>query len=71
MNEENFIFKLIGFVITLGIIYLIGAFIAWDTNPINWWLFKTASGRIVAIILLIFIVYSNFFYEDENRPRIY
>ncbi len=64
MDDNKFIFGLIGFVITSAIIYIIGSFIAWDANPLNWWLFKTSSGRVIAIILLIFMIYSNFIKED-------
>jgi len=58
--NENFIFRLIGFVITLGILYLICAFIAWDSNPLNWWLFRTSIGRLVAAIILLFTIVGNF-----------
>ncbi len=31
--------------------YLIGSFIAFDFNPLNWWVFNNAFGRILIVFL--------------------
>lgn len=31
--------------------YLIGSFIAWDWNPMNWWLINSLLGRIILVVL--------------------
>lgn len=43
------------FSITVGwvIIYLVGAFIAWDLNPVNWLMFTTSIGRLFFVVLII------------------
>lgn len=66
--NENFIFRLMGFIVTLGVIYLICAFIAWDANPLNWWLFKTSAGRLIAAVILIFTIAANFI-EDFGKVK--
>jgi hypothetical protein len=35
--------------------YLVGSFIAFDFNPINWWLLSHTVGRIIFVIIEIFI----------------
>lgn len=44
---------LIPLIIFNGFIYIIGAFIAWDTNPLHWWLFTSPWGRIIYAVLFI------------------
>jgi len=48
-------------------IYVIGCFIAWDMNPMNWWLLTTIVGRVVYIIyLVIALVNVPNFWEEIN-----
>ena len=47
---------LVPLVIANGIWYLLGAFIAWDWNPMNWWLFTNPFGRVLAVLLEISIM---------------
>lgn len=48
-------------------IYVIGCFIAWDMNPMNWWLFTTIVGRVVYIIyFVIALVNAPHFWEEIN-----
>lgn len=47
---------LVPLVIANGIWYLLGAFVAWDWNPMNWWLFTTTFGRVIAIIIELGII---------------
>ena len=42
---------LIPFVIMNLVVYLCGAFIAWNTNPMDWLLVKTIIGRICLVII--------------------
>lgn len=48
------------------VLYLIGSFIAWDWNPLNWLLLSESVGRVILVILeIVFLVNSpNFFDED-------
>lgn len=34
-------------LIVLVFFYFIGAFIAWDLNPLNWWIITSTFGRFV------------------------
>jgi hypothetical protein len=46
------VLKLIGIFLLLNVmIYLIGSFIAWDLNPLNWWTFKDTFGRILFLAI--------------------
>jgi len=56
MNDNNFLWFLIYLVISVLVVYLLGCFIAWDTNPSNWWLIKTIAGRLLLVILFIGII---------------
>jgi FtsH-binding integral membrane protein len=47
---------LVPLVLANGLWYLLGAFIAWDFNPMHWWLFNTTFGRVIAIILELCII---------------
>lgn len=42
--------KLGAFVLVHLIFYLLGSFIAWDLNPLNWWLFTSWVGRVLFVI---------------------
>jgi len=56
--------KLFIFVATLALWYLLGAFIAFDYNPLHWLLFTTWWGRVLAIGLLISTFFASF--NDEH-----
>jgi len=57
MNNDNIFLRfLIFLVMGFLVIYLLGCFIAWDTNPFNWWLIKSIVGRILFIILMFGII---------------
>ena len=49
---------LVPLVIANWIWYLLGSFIAWDFNPMHWWLFTSTFGRVIAIILELGILSS-------------
>jgi hypothetical protein len=55
--------KLGTFVLVHSIFYLIGSFIAWDLNPLNWWLFTSWVGRV---LILFFEIYGVGNYLSEN-----
>lgn len=40
------------FLCVIGFYYLVGSFIAWDFNPLNWWIFTSVFGRIIGILLV-------------------
>jgi hypothetical protein len=44
---------LVPFVIANGIWYLLGSFIAWDWNPMHWWIFTSTWGRVIAVFIEI------------------
>jgi hypothetical protein len=39
----EFKYRLLGVSVATLCMYLIGSFIAWDLNPMNWWLFTLWS----------------------------
>jgi hypothetical protein len=48
-------------------LYLIGCFIAWNMNPLNWWLFTTIVGRVIyAIYFVITLVNAPTFWDEIN-----
>ena len=47
---------LIRILVTIAIhifLYLIGSFIAWDFNPLHWWLFTATWGRILFTLICL------------------
>jgi hypothetical protein len=46
--------------ITIGLIllYLVGCFISFDSNPLNWYIFNDPLGRFIFIVCFIFYVIS-------------
>lgn len=51
------IFKLtVGMIIANLAIYLLGAFVAFSFNPLDWAIFRYASGRLLFIIFQIIIL---------------
>ena len=42
------------------IVYLFGSFIAWDINPLNWWLLSTYIGRIFFLVFEILCIVNLF-----------
>jgi hypothetical protein len=55
--------KLGAFVLVHSIFYLIGSFIAWDLNPLNWWLFTSWGGRALFLFFEIYGV-GNYLTKD-------
>lgn len=48
-----------------AIYYIIGSFIALDFNPLNWWIFKDPTGRVIITLLeIILLFYTPQFWED-------
>lgn len=47
---------LIPLVILNFVVYLCGAFIAWNPNPMDWLLFKTIIGRICLVFIELCIL---------------
>lgn len=55
--------KLAGFILVHLVFYLMGSFIAWDFNPLNWWLFQSWVGRVIFLMVEIFGI-SNYLAEN-------
>jgi hypothetical protein len=56
--------KKLGTLISIHLIfYLIGSFIAWDLNPLNWWVFTSWVGRVLFLFFEIYGV-GNYLAED-------
>jgi len=53
---KTLIWFLISFILVFCAIYLVGCFITWDYNPLNWWVIRTTLGRIIFIFMLIYII---------------
>lgn len=45
------------------IFYLVGSFIAWDINPLHWWLFTSSFGRVLFLLFEIYGI-GNFLADD-------
>ena len=43
-------------LISNGVFYLLGSFIAWDFNPFHWWAFTTTFGRVLMVIVEVAIL---------------
>ena len=56
------------FIICHIIIYLIGAFVAWELNPLNW-LLPTIPGGRVAILIIEFFVFLFVFDCIETKEK--
>jgi hypothetical protein len=58
--------KLIGVFLLLNVgIYLVGSFIAWEFNPMNWFLFSSAVGRVIFLVIEAFLVVSSLELSDK------
>jgi hypothetical protein len=55
--------KLVAFIVFHLIFYIIGSFIAWDLNPLNWWVFTSWVGRVLILFFEIYCV-GNYLVED-------
>ena len=55
--------NLLKIVLVFALYYLIGSFIAWDFNPLNWWLFTSWGGRVLFLIFEIYGI-GNYLSED-------
>ena len=47
-------------------IYVIGCFIAWDMNPMNWWLFTTIVGRVIYALYFVMVLVNIPKYWENN-----
>jgi hypothetical protein len=56
------------FLLGNGILYLIGSFITWDWDPMNWWILNTVWGRIILVVmeLVLLVNVPNFWEEIMN-----
>ena len=59
--DREWIFKILGIVFNFTILYIFGSFVAWDLNPLNWWLFTSIFGRILFAIFFFVNIIVNLF----------
>jgi len=45
----NIFIRVLTVIVIHIFLYLIGSFIAWDFNPLHWWLFTDTRGRVLFI----------------------
>jgi len=53
--DRNWIFRILGIVVNFALLYIVGAFIAWDANPLHWWIITSTLGRV----LFMFFAFAN------------
>jgi hypothetical protein len=59
------VLKIIGVFLLLNIgVYLIGSFIAWNLNPLQWWAFKDTFGRILFLCMELFLIAASVKHDD-------
>jgi hypothetical protein len=51
------------FLLAHLIFYLIGSFIAWDWNPLHWWILTSPIGRILFLLFEMTCIF-NYLSED-------
>ena len=49
----NIFIRVLTVIVIHIFLYLIGSFIAWDFNPLHWWLFTSTYGRVLFIYLYL------------------
>ncbi len=48
--KNNIMKNITWFIFIHLVVYLIGSFIAWDWNPLHWWIFTSSFGRILFLL---------------------
>lgn len=56
---------LLPMLIAHAFLYIIGCFIAWDMNPLNWWLFTTIVGRVIYTVYFVIVLANVPYFWDE------
>jgi hypothetical protein len=49
---------LVPIILANTFLYIIGAFIAWDTNPLHWWMLTSITGRCLYVVYNIAVLAS-------------
>lgn len=49
-------FVLIPLLLANAILYLAGSFVAWNFDPMHWWLIKSTFGRLIFVIFEITVI---------------
>jgi hypothetical protein len=58
--------KIIGiFLLTNMVFYLVGSFISWNLDLMNWWLIKTTIGRVIFLVIEAFLVAASLELSDK------
>lgn len=59
------VLKIIGAFLLLNVVvYLLGSFIAWDLNSLHWWTFRETAGRILFLVVELFLLATTFKHDD-------
>jgi len=60
------ILKIIGIFLLLNMaFYLLGSFISWNLDLMNWWLIKTTMGRVFFLIIESFLFVTSLELSDK------
>jgi hypothetical protein len=55
----NFLGKPIPIIIVMLLLwYVVGLFLSFNLNPLEWWFFRTGFGRLLSLIIFISIIYN-------------
>ena len=66
MTHKNFNIIVITIILNL-LLYPIISFIHFDFNPTNWWLIKSMWGRLILIIIELYIIGSTINTVEKNN----
>ena len=58
--------KITHFIVVNVLWYLTFAFIYWNPNPLEWWLFTNPWGRVILVLMELSII-GNAFLTKRNR----
>lgn len=47
---------LVPIILANTFLYIIGTFIAWDTNPLHWWMLTSITGRCLYLLYNILVL---------------
>ena len=61
------ILKIIGIFLLVNVfVYLIGSFITFNSNPLDWWLLKTTMGRVFFLVMEFALFGGSLEINDRN-----
>jgi len=57
---------IIGVLLVWSAVYLLFSFLAWNFNPMDWWLFRAGFGRFITSIIVGFGIVFSWMTIDNN-----